>query len=114
MANTYSIAALAAAAYVKEKRIVDEMTRFECPEGTADIVVWEGESAYLFAVSAKRQRGEVNPPEYSQKRLQRIATCYLVEHPEVLTLTFGVIEAVIGSNATVTINAVDDAYVWER
>ncbi|MFR3452253.1 MAG: hypothetical protein ACLTSX_12600 [Collinsella sp.] len=38
----------------------------------------------------------------------------LVEHPEVDALRFDVIEALIGTGATVSVNALEGAYYWER
>ncbi len=40
--------------------------------------------------------------------------CFLVEHPEVNALRFDVIEALIGTGATVSVNALEGAYYWER
>lgn len=85
-----------------------------CDEGTADVVVKDGEVTVLVIVTAKRQRGEAKEPKFSYKRLQHIAMCFLVEHPEVDALRFDVIEALIGTGATVSVNALEGAYFWER
>lgn len=113
--NTYSIAHLAAIAYLNSKGLKAEGTcKYVCDEGTADVVVKDGEVTVLMIVTAKRQRGEVKEPEFSYKRLQHIAMCFLVEHPEVDALRFDVIEALIGTGATVSVNALEGAYYWER
>lgn len=113
--NTYSIAHLAAIAYLNSKGLKAEgACKYVCDEGTADIVVKDGEVTVLVIVTAKRQRGEARAPEFSAKRLQRIATCFLVEHPEVDSLRFDVLEALIGTGATVTVNVAEGAYSWER
>lgn len=115
MSNTYSIAHLAAIAYLDSKGLkVDGACKFTCDEGTADIVVRDGDVTVLVIVTAKRQRGGAKPPEFNARRLQHIAMCYLVGHPEVEALRFDVIEALIGSGATVSINALEGAYSWER
>lgn len=113
--NTYSIAHLAAIAYLNSKGLKAEgACKYVCDEGTADVVVKDGEVTVLVIVTAKRQRGEVKEPEFSHKRLQHIAMCFLVEHPEVDALRFDVIEALIGTGATVSVNALEGAYCWER
>lgn len=115
MSNTYSIAHLAAIAYLNSKGLKAEgACKYVCDEGAADMVVKSGDATVLVIVAAKRQRGEVRPPEFSAGRLQRIAMCYLVEHPEVNALRFDVIEALIGTGATVSVNALEGAYSWER
>lgn len=115
MGKTYSIAHLAAMSYVRDKGMGGEPSyRYACDEGAADIVAKDGDVTVLMAVAAKRQRGEARAPEFSAKRLQRIATCFLVEHPEVDRLRFDVVEALIGTGATVTVNVADGAYSWER
>lgn len=113
--NTYSIAHLAAIAYLNSKGLKAEgACKYVCDEGTADVVVKDGEVTVLVIVTAKRQRGEVKEPEFRYKRLQHIAMCFLVEHPEVDALRFDVIEALIGTGATVSVNALEGAYYWER
>lgn len=113
--NTYSIAHLAAIAYLNSKGLKAEgACKYVCDEGTADVVVKDGEVTVLVIVTAKRQRGEVKEPEFGYKRLQHIAMCFLVEHPEVDALRFDVIEALIGTGATVSVNALEGAYYWER
>lgn len=113
--NTYSIAHLAAIAYLNSKGLKAEgACKYVCDEGTADVVVKDGEVTVLVIVTAKRQRGEVKEPGFSYKRLQHIAMCFLVEHPEVGALRFDVIEALIGTGATVSVNALEGAYYWER
>lgn len=113
--NTYSIARLAAIAYLDSKGLkADSASRYVCDEGTADMVVKSGEVTVLVAVTAKRQRGEAKTPEFNARRLQHIAMCYLVEHPDVVALRFDVIEALIGAGATVAVNAIEGAYTWER
>lgn len=115
MSSTYSIAHLAAIAYLNSKGMDTEGAfRFVCDDGAADIVTESGDETVLVIVTAKRQRGEAKPPEFNAKRLQHIAMCYLVEHPKVDALRFDVIEALIGSGATVTVNALEGAYSWER
>lgn len=115
MGKTYSIAHLAAMSYVRDKGMGREPSyRYVCDEGAADIVAKDGDVTVLMAVTAKRQRGEARAPEFSAKRLQRIATCFLVEHPEVDRLRFDVVEALIGTGATVTVNVAEGAYSWER
>lgn len=115
MGKTYSIAHLAAMSYVRDKGMGGELSyRYVCDEGAADIVAEDGDVTVLMAVTAKRQRGEARAPEFSAKRLQRIATCFLVEHPEVDRLRFDVVEALIGTGATVTVNVAEGAYSWER
>lgn len=115
MDKTYSIAHLAAIAYLNSKGLKAEgACRFVCDEGTADMVVKSGDVTVLVIVTAKRQRGEIKPPEFNARRLQHIAMCYLVEHPEVDALRFDVIEALIGTGATVSVNALEGAYSWER
>lgn len=113
--NTYSIAHLAAIAYLNSKGLKAEgACKYVCDEGTADVVVKDGEVTVLVIVTAKRQRGEAKPPECNARRLQHIAMCYLVEHPDVNALRFDVIEALIGTGATVSVNALEGAYYWER
>lgn len=113
--NTYSIARLAAIAYLDSKGMkADGASRYVCDEGTADMVVKSGDAIVLVMVTAKRQRGEAKTPEFNARRLQHIAMCYLVEHPDVRALRFDVIEALIGAGATVTVNALEGAYTWER
>ena len=113
--NTYSIAHLAAIAYLNSKGLKAEgACKYVCDEGAADVVVKDGEVTVLVIVTANRQRGEAKAPEFSAKRLQHIAMCYLVEHPEVDMLRFDVIEALIGTGATVSVNALEGAYYWER
>ena len=113
--NTYSIAHLAAIAYLNSKGLKAEgACKYVCDEGAADVVVKDGEATVLVIVTAKRQRGEAKAPEFSAKRLQHIAMCYLVEHPEVDSLRFDVLEALIGTGATVTVNVAEGAYSWER
>lgn len=113
--NTYSIAHLAAIAHLNSKGLKAEgACKYVCDEGTADVVVKDGEVTVLVIVTAKRQRGEVKEPEFNYKRLQHIAMCFLVEHPEVDALRFDVIEALIGTGATVSVNALEGAYYWER
>lgn len=115
MGKTYSIAHLAAMAYVSDKGMGGEpFYKYVCDEGSADIVAEDGDVTVLMAVTAKRQRGEARAPEFSAKRLQHIAMCFLVEHPEVDRLRFDVIEALIGTGATVSVNALEGAYCWER
>lgn len=115
MGKTYSIAHLAAMSYVRDKGMGGEpFYKYVCDEGAADIVAKDGDATVLMDVTAKRQRGEARAPEFSAKRLQRIATCFLVEHPEVDSLRFDVLEALIGTGATVTVNALEGAYYWER
>lgn len=115
MGKTYSIAHLAAMSYVRDKGMGGEsFYKYACDEGAADIVAKDGDATVLMAVTAKRQRGEARAPEFSAKRLQRIATCFLVEHPEVDSLRFDVVEALIGTGATVTVNVAEGAYSWER
>lgn len=115
MTSTYSIAHLAAMAYLRERGMKgDSIVRYVCEEGSADIVTKAGDVTVLMSVSARRQRGEASEPEFSRKRLQRIATCFLVEHPEVGALRFDVVEALIGAGATVTVNVAEGAYSWER
>lgn len=115
MGKTYSIAHLAAMSYVRDKGMGGEPAyRYVCDEGAADIVAKDGDVTVLMAVTAKRQRGEARAPEFSAKRLQHIAMCFLVEHPEVDRLRFDVIEALIGTGATVTVNVAEGAYSWER
>lgn len=113
--NTYSIAHLAAIAYLNSKGLKAEgACKYVCDEGAADIVAEDGDVTVLMAVTAKRQRGEARAPEFSAKRLQHIAMCFLVEHPEVDRLRFDVLEALIGTGATVTVNVAEGAYSWER
>lgn len=113
--STYSIAYLAARAYMEANGMnADEAKQFRCDEGTADIVTRSGDSAVLMTVSAKRRRGDAKPPEYSEARLKRIAMCYVAQNPDVNGLRFDVLEALVGANATVTVNALDGAYSWER
>lgn len=115
MSNTYSIAHLAAIAYLNSKGMDTEgACKFVCDEGAADIVTKSDGVTVLVIVTAKRQRGEAKQPEFNAKRLQHIAMCYLVQHPEVDALRFDVIEALIGSGATVMVNALEGAYSWER
>lgn len=115
MGKTYSIAHLAAMSYVRDKGMGGEpFYKYVCDEGAADIVAEDGDATVLMAVTAKRQRGEAKAPEFSVKRLQHIAMCYLVEHPEVDSLRFDVLEALIGTGATVTVNVTEGAYSWER
>ena len=113
--NTYSIANLAASAYLGGKGMGKLGSAFVCDEGTADIVAEDGETTVLVSVSAKRQRGhEPKEPAFSEGKLLRIAMCYMIEHPEVAKLRFDVLEVLIGSNATATVSAAEGAYVWER
>lgn len=115
MGKTYSIAHLAAMSYVRDKGMGGEpFYKYVCDEGAADIVAEDGDVTVLMAVTAKRQRGEAKAPEFSAKRLQHIAMCYLVEHPEADSLRFDVLEALIGTGATVTVNVAEGAYSWER
>lgn len=115
MGKTYSIAHLAAMSYVRDKGMGGEpFYKYVCDEGAADIVAKDGDVTVLMAVTAKRQRGEARAPEFSAKRLQHIAMCYLVEHPEVDSLRFDVVEALVGTGATVTVNVAEGAYSWER
>lgn len=115
MGKTYSIAHLAAMSYVRDKGMGGEpFYKYVCDEGAADIVAKDWDVTVLMAVTAKRQRGEARAPEFSAKRLQHIAMCYLVEHPEVDSLRFDVLEALIGTGATVTVNVAEGAYSWER
>lgn len=115
MGKTYSIAHLAAMSYVRDKGMGGEpFYGYVCDEGAADIVAEDGDVTVLMAVTAKRQRGEARAPEFSAKRLQHIAMCFLVEHPEVDRLRFDVVEALIGTGATVTVNVAEGAYSWER
>ena len=115
MGKTYSIAHLAAMSYVRDKGMGGEpFYRYVCDEGAAGIVAEDGDVTVLMAVTAKRQRGEARAPEFSAKRLQHIAMCFLVEHPEVDSLRFDVVEALIGTGATVTVNVAEGAYSWER
>lgn len=115
MSNTYSIAHLAAVAYLNSKGLKTEGAyKFVCDEGAADIVTKSDDVTVLVIVTAKRQRGEAKPPEFNARRLQHIAMCYLVQHPEVDALRFDVIEALIGTGATVSVNALEGAYSWER
>lgn len=63
--NTYSIAHLAAIAYLNSKGLKAEgACKYVCDEGTADVVVKDGEVTVLVIVTAKRQRGEVKEPEF--------------------------------------------------
>ena len=115
MGKIYSIAHLAAMSYVRDKGMGGEpFYRYVCDECAADIVAEDGDVTVLMAVTAKRQRGEARAPEFSAKRLQHIAMCFLVEHPEVDSLRFDVLEALIGTGATVTVNVAEGAYSWER
>lgn len=114
MSNTYSIAFLAASAYLRAQGIGSMAGNYVCDEGSAEMIVVNGDETILVTFSAKRQSGEAAPPKYSAKRLQRIAMCYLSEHPEVTKLRFDVLEVLIGANATATVSAVEGAYSWER
>lgn len=114
MSNTYSIAHLAASAYLGGKGMGKVSSSFACDEGTADMVTTDGETTVLVKVAAKRKRCDEKPPEFNAGKLQRIAMCYLVEHSEVTKLRFDVLEVLIGSNATATVCAVEGAYAWER
>lgn len=115
MEKTYSIGELAAQAYLRDAgHPQTNTTGYECAEGKADLVCIDADATTLVIVTAKRQRGEVKEPEFSYKRLQHIAMCFLVEHPEVDALRFDVIEALIGTGATVSVNALEGAYYWER
>lgn len=116
METTYSIGELAAKAYLAETehRMIDTHG-YECPEGKADLVCADPESTTLVFVTTKRRRKDTGlEPSYNKKRMQRIAMCYLVQHPEVDALRFDVIEALIGTGATVSVNALEGAYSWER
>lgn len=112
---TYSIAMLAAVRYLRELGFenIDE-GGFSCDEGSAQIVANNGGIVHLVMAYAKRPRGGVTKPVASATRLRRIAMAYLIEHPEVDELQFHIIEALIGEHATVTINASQCVYHWER
>lgn len=114
MSNTYSIAHLAASAYLNGKGMGKVSSAFTCDEGSADMVTTDGDATVLVMVTAKRKRCDEKPPEFNAGKLQRIAMCYLVEHPEVTRLRFDVLKVLIGSNATATVCAVEGAYTWER
>ena len=114
MSNTYSIAHLAASAYLNGKGMGKASSAFACDEGTADMVTADGDTTVLVKVTAKRKRSDEKPPEFNAGKLQRIAMCYLVEHPEVSKLRFDVLEVLIGSNATATVSAAEGAYSMER
>ena len=112
---TYSIAMLAAVRYLSElgyENISED--GFTCDEGAVQIVADNGGIAHLVIARAKRTRGAVAKPKESEAKMRRIAMAYLIEHPDVEELQFHVIEALIGGNATVTINASMCAYHWER
>ncbi|OUN47658.1 hypothetical protein B5G20_02765 [Collinsella sp. An7] len=116
MEKTYSIGGLAAQAYLRDAGHPQASAAgYECPEGRADIVCVDADSTTLVFVTAKRARkGSELEPSYSQKRLSRIAMCYLVEHPGVESLSCDVLCALIGSGGTVTVSCVKGAYVWKH
>lgn len=116
MEKTYSIGELAAQAYLRDAgHPQTNTTGYECAEGKADMICIDADATTLVFVTAKRARkGSELEPSYSQKKLQRIAMCYLVEHPGVSRLSCDVLCALIGSGGAVTVTGVKGAYVWEH
>ena len=116
MEKTYSIGDLAARAYLRDAGQPQiNATGYECPEGKADMVCIDADSATLVFVTAKRARNGSKPdPSYSQKKLSRIAMCYLVEHPSVSRLSCDVLQAIVGRGGAVTVSCAEGAYVWEH
>lgn len=116
MEKTYSIGRLAALRYLADAGLtLTSPTRYECPEGSVDIVCANGDAATLVFVTTKRKRGEApEAPTVSAKKLSRIAMCYLVEHPGLARLSCDVLSVTIGSGATVTVSAKEGAYTWEH
>ena len=112
---TYPIAMLAAVRYLSELCYcnIDE-GGFSCDEGSVQIVANNGGIAHLVIARAKRTRGAVAKPKESEAKMRRIAMAYLIEHPDVDELQFHIVEALVGEHATVTINASQCAYHWER
>ena len=115
METTYSIGGLAACQYLKDSGYGSiQNFGYECPEGKADIVCADGDSVTLVFVTAKRRRKETElEPSYSQKKLFRVAMCYLVDYPGVKHLSCDVLCALIGSGGTVSVSCTEGAYVWE-
>lgn len=113
--KVYSIAALAVERYLAEAgfSIVDR-DGFTCDEGSAQLVIECGGRTHLVEARAKRQRGEASKPTESEAKMRRVCMAYVIEHPEVESIQFDIVEALIGEHATVRINANMCAYYWER
>lgn len=106
MAETYPIGPLVARAWMGEQGMrTDHMERFECEEGTADLVTQDGEGAtVLVSVEAHRQRKGEQKPSMSPTRARRVSMAYLVRHPEVSELEFDAMVVTIGNGNTATVS----------
>lgn len=113
--KSYSIGSLAARAYLRDAGYPEpDDLGYECPDGRADMVCADGDSAMLAFVTAKRARGgESKEATVSADRLRRVAMCYIAEHLSLSRLSCSVVSVVIGNGATVSVSAAEDVFTWE-
>lgn len=89
-------------------------TGYGCPEGQCVYTVTNGQ-ALLVEAKVKRSRGKDEAqPKVNKKRLQRVAMCFAAEHPEVDSISFDVLDVIVGSEAMLYFQSVKAAYTWER